>query len=266
MENKPPLHKKLSESFATAISGNDILSSTLYVSGIAAIFAGVYAPIVLLMIVLVLFFYKSVYIEVVEALPINGGAYNCLLNSTSKIFAAVAGVMTILSYIATAVISAKVGIEYLHTVLPIPVIPITIALLFAFAILVISGIQDSAKVALGIFVTHIITLTIVVVAGLMYYLKGNSVFMENVKNTTNIINIHGNLPTTLFLAFSTSLLGVSGFESSANFVEEQETGVFRKTLRNMLIGVLVFNPIIALIILNSLPYEAIAGAKDFLLA
>jgi hypothetical protein len=43
-------HPKLGAFFSTAISGNDILSSALYVSGIAIIFAGVYAPLVLLFI------------------------------------------------------------------------------------------------------------------------------------------------------------------------------------------------------------------------
>lgn len=42
--------------------------------------------------------------------------------------------------------------------------------------------------------------------------------------------------------------------------------MFRKTLRNMLIGVGIFNPLIALAVLNSMPHEAILGAKDFLLA
>jgi amino acid transporter len=70
----------------------------------------------------------------------------------------------------------------------------------------------------------------------------------------------------LFFGFSASLLGVSGFESSANFVEEQDRGVFRKTLRNMLIGVAIFNPLIALIVLNAMPYQAIIHAADFLLS
>src|SRR5437868_1786600 len=110
MAQKNTSHTKLGEWFATAICGNDILSSSLYVSGIAILFAGVYAPLVLAFIALILFLYKMVYTEVVEALPINGGAYNCLLNGTSKTIAAIAGVMTILSYVATAVISAKVGV------------------------------------------------------------------------------------------------------------------------------------------------------------
>lgn len=259
-------HKKLSEWFATAICGNDILSSTLYVSGIAIIFTGIYAPIVLLMIILVLYFYKKVYTEVVEALPINGGAYNCILNGTTKTLAAIAGVMTTLSYIATAVLSAKVGIEYLHTIVEFPVMPAIIALLLFFAILVIFGIKDSAKVALGIFSLHALTLVAVVVLGLLYYLHGHSEFAFNAAHTAGLIHSEGGLMAALYLGFSASLLGVSGFESSANFVEEQKKGVFRKTLRNMLIGVGVFNPLVALVVLNSLPFEKIALAKDFLLA
>src|SRR5581483_4265301 len=134
MAQKSHVHKKLNQFYATAISGNDILSSALYVSGIAIIYAGVFAPLVLLFIGVVLFFYKSVYTEVVEALPINGGAYNCLLNGTSKTVAGIAGITTVLSYVATAVISGNTAVNYLHTVLSfIPVIPATIALLLVFA-------------------------------------------------------------------------------------------------------------------------------------
>lgn len=265
-QQKSHTHIKLSELPATAICGNDILSSALYVSGIAALFAGVYAPVVLLLIGAVLFLYKAVYTEVVEALPINGGAYNCLLNGTSKTFAAVAGVMTILSYVATAVISAKIGVEYLGTIVKLPVIPVTIALLFGFALLVISGLKDSAKVALSIFVFHIVTLTLFLIVGLLYFLNGNSYFDGNLQNTYSLITQNGGLLKTFFLAFAASLLGVSGFESSANFVEEQKKGVFRKTLRNMLIGVVILNPLIALVVLNSMPLDAVAASKDFLLS
>jgi len=264
---KKTTHQKLNQVFATAICGNDILSSALYVSGIAIVFVGVYAPLVLAAVAVVLYCYKAVYTEVVEALPINGGAYNCLLNGTGKPFAAVAGVMTILSYIATAVISASVGVKYLHTIVPaIPVIPTTIVLLLGFAILVVAGIKDSANVAFGIFAFHIFTLTSFLVIGTWYYFSGHSLFTENITITHDIIANIGGLREALFLGFCASLLGVSGFESSANFVEEQDKGVFRKTLRNMLIGVTIFNPLIALIILNAMPYLDIKTAQDFLLS
>ena len=110
--------KRLNQWLATGICGNDITSSCLYVSAIAAVFAGVLAPLVLLLVASLLYLYKKIYTEVVEALPLNGGTYNCLLNSTSKFAAALAACMTILSYIATAVISSKTAVEYLHTIYP----------------------------------------------------------------------------------------------------------------------------------------------------
>ena len=75
--------KRLNQWIATGICGNDISSSFLYVSAIAAVFAGVLAPLVLLVVVFLLYLYKKVYTEVVEALPLNGGTYNCLLFSTA---------------------------------------------------------------------------------------------------------------------------------------------------------------------------------------
>lgn len=262
-----PVHVKLNQWFATAICGNDILSSTFYVSGIAIAFAGIFAPLVLLFISVVLYFYKSVYTEVVEALPTNGGAYNCLLNATSKTLAAVAGTMTLLSYVATAVISGKTAIEYLSSAITIPVIPVTIVLLLAFALLVISGIKDSAKVAFAIFAFHIFVLVIFIGFGAWHYVSGgHSYIMQNAFRTQALIASVGGLLPALFFGFSTSLLGVSGYESSANFVEEQGPGVFRKTLRNMLIGVAIFNPLTALIALNVMPFDVIVRSKDFLLS
>ncbi|HWY79336.1 MAG TPA: APC family permease [Candidatus Sulfotelmatobacter sp.] len=260
--------KKLNQFFATAICGNDILSSTFYVSSIAILYAGVYAPLVLLIIIVVLYFYKSVYTEVVEAIPINGGAYNCLLNASSKSIASFAGTMTILSYIATAVISAKTAVAYVHSIIVLPVIPITIGLLAVFAALVVSGVKDSAKVALSIFVLHIYILSIFLILGVLYVSQPHTTlhFAENFSHMKNITANTGGIVTALFFGFSASLLGVSGFESSANFVEEQAKNVFRKTLRNMLIGVAIFNPLIALIALVIMPYSQIVGSKDFLLA
>jgi len=114
----PARKKRLNQWLATGVCGNDITSSCLYVSAIAAVFAGVLAPLVLLMVIFVLYLYKKVYTEVVEALPLNGGTYNCLLNCTSKFAAALAACMTILSYIATAVISSKTAVDYVYSLYP----------------------------------------------------------------------------------------------------------------------------------------------------
>ena len=98
---------KLNELQATAICGNDISSSCLYVSALSIIAAGSYAWIALLIVGAVLFLFRKIYGEVVGALPLNGGAYNALLNTTSKFIASLAACLTLLSYMATAVISAS---------------------------------------------------------------------------------------------------------------------------------------------------------------
>lgn len=57
---------------ATAICGNDITSSCLYVSALSILYAGQWAWVSLLMVSVILYFYRSIYGEVVGALPLNG--------------------------------------------------------------------------------------------------------------------------------------------------------------------------------------------------
>jgi hypothetical protein len=66
-------NKKLGELSSTAICGNDISSSVLYVSALAIGFAGQYAWITLLIVSFVLYLYRKIYGEVVGAIPLNGG-------------------------------------------------------------------------------------------------------------------------------------------------------------------------------------------------
>lgn len=245
METK--VHKKLNELAATAICGNDISSSVLYVSALAIAFAGQYAWITLLIVSFVLFLFRKIYGEVVGALPLNGGAYNALLNTTSKSMASFAATLTLLSYMATAVISANEAIHYLHHLIPsMPIIIATICLLLVFALLTIGGITESAKVAIGIFLFHLTSLAIL--AGfIFYYLTYNGVdlFFENWHFSIK----GGSITNAIFFGFAASMLGVSGFESSANFVEEQKHGVFPKTLRNMWAIVSIINPLMAILAL-----------------
>ncbi|MFK5891482.1 MAG: APC family permease [Flavobacteriaceae bacterium] len=238
------VHKKLGELASTAICGNDISSSVLYVSALSIFYAGQYAWITLLIVAFVLFLFRKIYGEVVGALPLNGGAYNALLNTTSKQMASLAATLTLLSYMATAVISGNEAMHYLHHLIPnMPVIIATIVLLGLFAVLTIGGITESSKVAIGIFIFHLFSLLILTLF-IGYYLSQNgfSQFFENQEAPLR----EGSIGMAIFFGFAASMLGVSGFESSANFVEEQADGVFPKTLRNMWGVVSVINPLMAL--------------------
>lgn len=258
------MHKKLNELQATAICGNDISSSCLYVSALTIGFAGQYAWISLLIVALVLFLFRKIYVEVVGALPLNGGAYNVLLNTSSKKIASVAAILTVLSYMATAVISASEAMHYLHNIFGgLPVEMATIIVLALFTILAIIGIGESAIVAVVIFLFHLISLTLLVLTSLYFvFSHGFDTFHLNWQMPVNPRGII----YTLFLGFSVAMLGISGFESSANFVEEQEVGVFRKTLRNMWGIVSFFNPVIALLLIAIIPFIELGEHKESLLA
>ncbi|MDF0705810.1 APC family permease [Flagellimonas okinawensis] len=258
------LRAKLGELASTSISGNDISSSCLYVSALAVLHAGQYAWISLLIVGVVLFLFRKIYGEVVGALPMNGGAYNALLNTTSKSMASLAASLTLLSYMATAVISANEAMAYLKNIVPhLPVILATIGLLAIFMGLVIIGIGESSKVAIAIFIFHLSSLVLLSSFAGFYLLEhGWEVFFNN-----NALPVkHGALPMALFFGFSAAMLGISGFESSANFVEEQKKGVFPKTLRNMWVVVTIFNPLIAFLALAVLPIPEIESNSEALLS
>lgn len=271
---KKIIHQKLSELQATAICGNDISSSCLYVSALTILYAGQYAWISLLIVALVLFMFRKIYSEVVGAIPLNGGAYNVLLNSSTKRFASLAATLTILSYMATAVISAIEGMHYLDHILMLPDIVIgnlmidgvtiaTIGVLLAFTGLAILGIGESAIVAVVIFLFHLTTLSLLVIA-CIWFVMGNGLDIFQLNWHLPITS--GSIRSALFFGFAAAMLGISGFESSSNFVEEQQPGVFPKTLRNMWSIVSFFNPTLALLIICILPLAEVGQHKESLLA
>jgi len=258
------IHKKLNELQATAICGNDISSSCLYVSALTIGYAGQYAWISLLVVAFVLFLFRKIYGEVVGALPLNGGAYNVLLNTSSKKVASFAAVLTVLSYMATAVISATEAMHYFHTIVSgINVLVAAAVVLVLFTILAIIGIGESAIVAVMIFLIHLLSLSLLVIISIVFICSNG---LETFHLNWEIPITSDSLIYVLFLGFSAAMLGISGFESSANFVEEQQTGVFPKTLRNMWAIVSFFNPAIALLLIAVIPIAELDGHRESLLS
>ncbi|KAG9404410.1 hypothetical protein AC1031_004618 [Aphanomyces cochlioides] len=91
------------------------------------------------------------------------------------------------------------------------------------------------------------------------------VIQDNFRNTTypdvNFAGsmIDGNIFTALFFGFSSAMLGVTGFETSSNFVEEQKPGVFRQTLRNMWAISSFYNVILCVLCFGVLPLHGDDG-------
>ncbi len=137
----------------------------------------------------------------------------------------------------------------------------TIVILGLFAFLNLIGLSESANVALAIFVFHIITLTILCACAFGYMVQDFSLLREN-WHSPSVRNV----PLDIFFGYCSGLLGVTGFETSANYIEEQKDGVFPKTLRNMWIAVAIFNPLISFLTLGCLPVSEIQRNSTFVLA
>jgi len=121
----------------------------------------------------------------------------------------------------------------------------TVGVLATFAVLGISGISgisESAVVALAIFVFYIVVLTVLAVVSATVVARDPSLLIDNWRLPSAM-----SVPHALFFGFAAAMLGISGFESSANFIEEQKAGFFPKTLRNMWIVVSIFNPLMSLL-------------------
>lgn len=241
-----PSHGTLSEIYATAICGNDLCSSVLYVIGITTAVSGQLAPVCLLLVGGLLYLFTSVYGEACTAFPLNGGTYNLLLNTTTKTIAALAACLTLLSYTATAVVSAAESVTYAYNLYPyIDIYWFTILLMGMVCALAILGIVESAVVALAIFILHMGSMIALVIVGGIYAVQNPAIFWANVQ-----LPLKYSWPVSLVAGFCTAILGVTGFESSANFIEEQKKGVYPKTLFNAWAIVFILNPLLSLVVLG----------------
>lgn len=261
----------LSEWNATAISGNDIMSSVLFTAGLTTAKAGKLAPVAQAMVVIVIYCMRWVQEEVMSAIPLNGGFYSAILNSSSKRVAAIAAIFSILSYLATGVVCGVAAFNYLNTLVAVPVVVSTVGMLLVFALLCLMGIAESATVALVFFVVHLATLTLLCITSIVYAAQHPSIFMDNMHTAIPDITalghaIPGNVFTALFYGYGTAMLGVTGFESSSQYVEEQAPGVFPKTLRNMWMLSSVYNIAFAFLSLAVVPQADIITHQDILLA
>ncbi|KAH9120730.1 hypothetical protein AeMF1_007228, partial [Aphanomyces euteiches] len=142
-------------------------------------------------------------------------------------------------------------------------------------LLMLVGIHESAIVATTIFVFHITTLSILSVACLIYTIQHPEIIQRNYVNATypdiDFMGnaVQGSVGTALFFGFGAAMLGVTGFETSSNFVEEQKPGVFRKTMRNMWSISSFFNILLAVLCFGVLKMDGpdgIVANQNYVLA
>lgn len=269
----PEKKNMLGEWSATALCGNDLLSSCLYTIGLVTQKAGKAAPLSFIFVSLVLYLIKNVYAMAVLSFPQNGGSYNVLAHVAPRPLAVLAATLSIISYIATCVVSAVSACDYLSKVIDMnsPVLASVLLLLF-FAALVLTGLKESSSIALGIFLVHGITLLVLAVSCFAVATsQGFSVLWLNIDQPYPKITMAGSemsssLGIALFLGFSSAMLGVSGYETTAQCIEHLHSETFIKCLWNLWVGVTVINPLLSFLAISILPIPEINANSDTVLS
>lgn len=95
----------------------------------------------------------------------------------------------------------------------LPLMVATIGVLLIFALLVLFGITESSIVALILFSIHILTLSILWICCVIHLAKDPSVLIANWNTDLEI-----SVANAIFAGFGAGMLGITGFETSANYI------------------------------------------------
>ncbi|KAI3643660.1 hypothetical protein MP228_009824 [Amoeboaphelidium protococcarum] len=286
---------------ATAIAGNDLLSSVFYTVGLSTTAANILSPLSLLSVCLfVLYPFRLIYQEIGSQINQNGSSFNCFLlldeklnqshlqlngsptplNSARqarplksaptlpRLLAAIAAVLSIMAYLFTAIVSANSAANYVSQELGnVNVFGLTIVLLLIFTYVALRGVQESSNVALSIFVIHIISISALSIWGLYYvvFVDQFATLKQNIWVST--YEIPPEMQFAQYIAgIGAGMLGITGFESASNYIEQQGYKVYKSTLRNLWILVTIFNPLLSAITVASVPLNAITSNLDVALS
>lgn len=224
-----------------------------------------------------LYAFRRVYSEVVTAIPINGGTYNIMQQVSTKKIAGFVAMLSILSYMATAIVSAFDAVVYLQLLWPeCEVRLITVVILLAFGFLTSCGVSDSAQVALGMFTLHMLTLSLLVLWGLSYGFEDNfQTLRQNlfhteypvIESSSHVTLTDNSAIGSLYFGYASALLGITGFETASNYCESMKSSkVFVSTVNWMWVIVGIYNPLLSLISLMVLPLPEIYAHPSDMLA
>lgn len=222
------------------IVGADIGTSVFYGTGILYPIVGFLAPVFVLICCLMMWVFKRTYEEGLAMSPYNGGAYSMILRSMGRRAAVLAGALTFVSYLATAAVSALSGGFYLSSLFggfsSSTVVLLSFIPLILFGLLNTRGIKEPAKLVTLVAIFHFALLLIMVVWSLGY-----TIFNWAEIDFAKFKMLHPTKELTLpmvMYGFAAAFLGITGFESAAQIVEELEAPAM-KTVRYLYRAVVV---------------------------
>lgn len=269
-----PRRLQLGQWKASAIAGNAVTGSIFYALPAVVAVSSVLSPVSILIACLLLYPFRPIICELASALSAsNAGNYSYLSNISSKLIAVLAAAITLLDAIATGAVSAGTASAYIagETAMVQPHIDvrlIAVLLLVGLAALCLLGLRDSSTVALGMFLLHVTTMAMLIVAGIVTWIRsGNGLLRDNWMTGMAIIRA----PTTgkgiaraIFDGICVAFVGLTGFECSPSYINQVKAGEFPKALRNLHIITVLTEAPLMLLVLALVPMDGILGGSNVL--
>lgn len=259
---------------ASAIAGNAVTGSVFYALPAVVAVSSVLSPISILIACLLLYPFRPIICELASALSAsNAGNYSYLSNISSKLIAVLAAAITLLDAVATGAVSAGTASAYIagetaasHTHIDARLI--AVLLLVGLAALSLLGLRDSSTVALGMFLLHVATMGMLIVAGIVAWVRtGNGLLNDNWSLGMATIRAGGagkGIARAIFDGVCVAFVGLTGVECSPSYINQVKPGEFPKALRNLhLITILTEAPLM-LLVLALVPMEGILGGSNVL--
>lgn len=162
-----------------------------------------------------------------------------MIHTSSKLAACAASCLSFLSYASTSVVAAASAASYLKLRWgSVNEIGVMLIILAVFCLLCILGLKESAWLSVIFSSMHLTTMVLLILCSIVY---GSTEGWATLK-----LNYSEPGPPdvgkALIYGFATAMLGITGFETSADFVEQQLPGVYAKTIRNMIVLSTMINP------------------------
>lgn len=195
-----------------------------------------------------MFLWRPVMEELASALPISGAPYTylsvprscrrrpcspvtCRLNVSSKTLALIGASLLLLDFAATSVVSAATAISYLggEVSLPFPVVVGSLIILIIFTLISLSGLRESARIALTLLSLHVsgnrtsvpnmakcglkgITMAVLFIASIIAWGKNGNAQIRQNWHDGRLNSPSHNTPREIFNGICIGVLGLTGFE------------------------------------------------------
>ncbi len=221
-------HQTVGRFIGLAVFASDALSSTAYATQeilvvLAAAGAAAMAAVVPISaaIVALLAVVTLSYVQTIHAYPDGGGAYVVARDNLGELPARAAGAALITDYILTAAVSLSSGVAQLASAFPVLFpyrVHLAVAMVATVMVLNLRGVRESGRAFAVPTYFFVVSMAIMVGAGLFRYLTGSLGTVPDPPATEALDGLRALTPFMILHAFANGTSALTGVEAISNGV------------------------------------------------